>query len=42
VRDAVGAIFCHHGQKAKRDKEHDGSVRGWHDKRKKDLGTMKC
>jgi hypothetical protein len=42
VGDAVGAIFRHRGQKAKHDKEHDGSVRGWPDKRKKDEGTMKC
>jgi hypothetical protein len=40
---AVGAIFRHRRQKAKRDKEPNGGLGGRPDKeRKKDEGTTKC
>jgi hypothetical protein len=36
IKDAVGTIFDHRRQKAKRDKEPVGGSGGWPDKRKKD------
>jgi hypothetical protein len=42
--DVVGAIFDHHKQKAKRDKEpHRASIGQPNKRNKKDMGgTMKC